>query len=129
MLRQQNVCEQRGDVCARDKFSLFVEEHRAIRVRVPRHAKRRALFTDEFLSLRAIARQHRIRRTFGKRAIGFEVQRNQVQSQLLREPPSRSTHVTKIRVAYKRELLDHTAIDELQDMREIVVEYVALGAS
>src|ERR1051326_7951577 len=65
VLGQQDVSQQRGDVSAGDVVALLVEEHRAIRICVPRNAKRRAFFPDELLSLRAIAGQHRIARIFG----------------------------------------------------------------
>src|SRR5690348_8505993 len=128
ILRQQDVCEQRNDVCARDELTFFSEEHRAIRVRVPRDTERRALFSDQVFCFGTIAGQHRIRWSFWKRTVGFEVQRYEIQSELLREVRGRSAHVTEVRIADEREFLDHARVDRLQDVLEIVVEYVAFGA-
>ena len=47
----------------------------AVGIGIPGDAKRSALFSNERFGLGAIARQHRIGRTFRKRTVRFEVQR------------------------------------------------------
>src|SRR5215216_6216554 len=42
ILREQNVGQQRGDVCTGDELTFFGEEHRAIRISIPRHSERGA---------------------------------------------------------------------------------------
>ena len=58
----------------RDVVRAAIQENvRAVGISIPRHSEGRIILSHELFSLGAIAGQHRIGRTFWKRAVGLEV--------------------------------------------------------